>query len=53
MLNDNESDYETFSKTTMNIKRMRNLASEIFKTINKFNTPFLKVIFKIKVNPRV
>ena len=57
MLNDNESNYETLleksSKPTMIIKRMRNLAIEIFKTINNFNPPFLKEIFQIKVNPRV
>ena len=37
----------------MNIKRMRNLAFEIFKTINNLNPPFLKEIFKIKVNLRI
>ena len=37
----------------MNIKRMRNLATEIFKAINNLNPPFLKEIFKTKVNPRI
>ena len=38
---------------TMNIKRMRKLATKIFKTFNNLNSPFLKEIFKTKVNPRV
>ena len=37
----------------MNIKRMRNVAFEIFKVINNLNFPFLKNIFRTKVNPRV
>ena len=37
----------------MNIKRMRNLATEMFKTINNLNLPFLKEIFKIKKKPMV
>ena len=38
---------------TMNIKRMRKLATKIFKTFNNLNSPFLKEIFKTKVNSRV
>ena len=50
--NVNQSDYETIlgksSKTTMNIKKgERDLATEIFKTINKLNPPSLKKMFKI------
>ena len=37
----------------MNIKRLRNLAIEIFKTIHNLDSPFLKEMFKTKVNPRV
>ena len=37
------------SKTTMNIKRMRNLATEIFKTINNISAPFLKEMIRTKV----
>ena len=37
----------------MNIKKMCNLTIEMLKTINNLNTPFLKEIFKTKVNPRV
>ena len=57
MLNGTESEYETLleksSKAAMNIKRMRNLAIEIFKTINNPNPLFFKEIFKTKLNPRV
>ena len=53
-LNDNESDYKTLlgksCEATMDIERMRNIATEIFKTINNLNPPFLKEIFKAKVN---
>ena len=35
----------------MNIKRLRNLAIEIFKTIHNLDSPFLKET--LKVNPRV
>ena len=37
----------------MNIKRLRNLAIEIFKTIHNLDSSFLKEMFKTKVNPRV
>jgi len=57
ILNDHESDYETLlqksNKETMNIKRMRSIAIEIFKTINNLNAPFMKEIFVEKVNPKV
>ena len=57
ILNDNESDYEALleksNKTTMNVKRLRNLAIEIFKTINDLNPLFMKEIFRLKINPRV
>ena len=56
-LNDNGSDYENLlkksSQTTMNIKRIRILAIELFKTINNLNSPFLKKTVKVKVNARV
>ena len=57
ILNNNESDNETLieksSKTTININRMRNLAIEMLKTIYNLNSPFLKKMFKTKVNPSV
>ena len=37
----------------MNIKRMRILATEIFKTINSLNPFFMKDIYISKVNPKV
>ena len=37
----------------MYIKRMRNLATEIFKTFSNLIPQFLKEIFKTKVNSRV
>ena len=37
----------------MEIKRLRNLALETFKTINDLNPTFIKSIFSAKVNTRV
>ena len=37
----------------MNIKRMRNLAIEIFKTFNNFNLSFMKEIFTTKTDARI
>ena len=37
----------------MNVKRMRILATEIFKTIKNLNLSFMKDIFTSKVNPKV
>ena len=37
----------------MEIKRLRNLALEIFKTINDLNPSFMKSIFSAKLNARV
>ena len=37
----------------MEIKRLRNLALEIFKTINDLNPSFIKSIFSAKLNARV
>ena len=54
---DYTSDYETQlekNKTsTMSAKRMRSLATEIYKTINNLNPPFMKEIFTPKVDPKV
>ena len=38
---------------TMEIKRLRNLATEIFKTFNNLNPSFLKNIFTSKENAKV
>ena len=49
ILNDSASDYQTLlemsKKTSMEIKRLRNVATEIFKTVNKLNPSFMKNIF--------
>ena len=37
----------------MNIKRMRNLAIETFKTINNLHHSFVKEIFTININRRI
>ena len=55
--NDYDSDYETLLKIsgtpTMQIKRIKQLAIEIFKTVNNLNTDFMKNIFTRKQNARV
>ena len=57
ILDDFASDYETLLEkgktSTMNVKRMRILATEIFKAINNLNPFFMKDIFTSKVNPKV
>ena len=57
LLNDNISDYNTLldksGKPSMEIKRLRILATEIFKTINNLNPIFMKNIFTPKVNAKV
>ena len=49
ILNDYESDYETFlrsnNKPIMEIRRLKTLAVEIFKTLNEINLPYMKNIF--------
>ena len=37
----------------MEMKRLRNLATEIFKTVNNLNPSFMKNIFTSKENARV
>ena len=55
--NDYSSDYQALlrlsQKPWMEIKRLRNLALEIFKTINDLNPGFMKSIFSAKLNARV
>ena len=49
LLNDNESDYEQLltkvNKPTLEIRRLKFLATEIFKTINNLNPPYMKEFF--------
>ena len=51
LLNDYESDYEALllksNKSTLQIRRIKLLAIEIFKTINDLNPPYMKEIFKL------
>ena len=55
--NDYDSDYETLLRisgtSTMQIKRIKQLAIEIFKTVNNLNPDFMKNIFTSKQNARV
>ena len=55
--NDYDSDYETLLKIsgtpTMQIKRIKQLAIEIFKAVNNLNPDFMKNIFIRKQNARV
>ena len=57
ILNDSESDYEILlpnsNKPTMEIRRLRTLAVEIFKTVNETNPPYTKNIFTPKENAKV
>ena len=55
--NDYSSNYQTLlklsQKPSMEVKRLRNFALEIFKTINDLNSSFMKSIFLAKLNARV
>ena len=55
--NNYDSDYETLLKisrtSTMQIKRIKQLAIEIFKTVKNLNLDFMKNIFTSKQNARV
>ena len=51
-LNDYESDHKTFldrsGKETMETRRIKTLAIEMFKTVNKLNPNFMKTILHLK-----
>ena len=57
ILDNYTSEYETHLEkgktSTMNIKRMMILATEIFKTVSNLNPSFMKDIFTSKANPKV
>ena len=40
-------------KSTVEVQRLRTLATEIFKTINNLNPKFRKDIFKLKSNAKI
>ena len=54
LYNDYESDYEHLLKISdrpsIEVKHLRNLATEIFKTLNDLNPPFMKEIFTLNSN---
>ena len=54
LLNDYESNYdqliEKSNKSTIEIRKLRILAIEIFKTINDLNSPYMKEIFELNTN---
>ena len=56
-LDDYESGYENLIKkngtTTIEIKRLRTLATEIFKTINNINPSYMKNIFTPKTDAKI
>ena len=39
-------------KSKMNVRRLRNLCVEFYKTLNNLNTSFMNDIFKLKINRR-
>ena len=57
ILNDYESDYENLlrnsNKPTIEIRRLRTLAVEIFKTVNEIKSPYMNNIFTPKENAKV
>ena len=57
MLSDCTSEYETLLEkgkaSTLNVERMKILATDIFKTINSLNLSFMKDILTCKVNFKV
>ena len=57
ILDDFTSDYETLlekgNNSTTNLKRMKILATKIFKTIYNLNPSLMKDIFTSKINPKV
>ena len=54
LLNDYKSNYdqliEKSNKSTIEIRKLRILAIEIFKTINDLNSPYMKEIFELNTN---
>ena len=57
VLDDYESDYgnliEKNGTSTMEIKKLRTLATEIFKTINNINPAYMQNIFTPKTNAKL
>ena len=57
ILNDYESDYEILlcnsNKPTMEIRRLKTLTVEIFKTLNEINPPYMRNMFTSEENSKV
>ena len=57
VFDDYGSDYDALlrksGKVTIDIKRLRVLASEIFKTVNNLNPNYMKDMFTPKLHPKV
>ena len=53
ILNDYKLDYESLlvesNDVTMEVKRMRSLCIEVFKTLNGLNPVYMNDIFKLKI----
>ena len=56
LYDDFEASYEDLlskrGKSTMNVRRLRTLCVEIYKTLNDLNPSFMNSIFKLKINGR-
>ena len=56
VLNDYTSNYETLlkksSKCTMEVRRLRVLALEVFRSINKLNPVYMQSLFEKNVNSK-
>ena len=56
LYDDFEASYEDLlskrGKSTMNVRRLRTLCVEIYKTLNDLNPSFMNNIFKLKLNAR-
>ena len=54
--NDFEAPYEDLlskgGKSTMNVRKLRTLCVEIYRTLNDLNPSFMNDIFKLKINGR-
>ena len=56
LYDDFETSYEDLlskgGKSKMNVRRLRTLCVEIYKTLNDLNPSFMNNIFKLKINGR-
>ena len=56
LYDDSEASYEDLlskgGKSTMNVRRLKTLCAEIYKTLNDLNPSFMNKIFKLKTHGR-